>query len=456
MTGTGAPHRETLVLSMAIRPIEFNSRVLDIDKQLTSDDLNYLKFLCEWEMPETAGKIENVRSGQDLFKLLTDKGKLSPENHCYLGSLLKSIGREVLVERCIVATIGETEAESAEAKATGAAPDSVRYIFAQYLVKVAQSLLSRDLNQLKFLLCQKLQVPHHRITSPTELFLELRRQTLLDEYRTKTLQDALCDIKRLDLVHEINKYLEITHQQVYDAMLQEKIMERIRELEKEFLKLTNSIEDKLRNDNVSIEVMTRQFRSLPPSLKRQQQGDDKFSDIRQRVLKSTTIKELFDNLTELKYWSFMNPDILTHVVQDFKSLHFDIAIYQSKLLAFKQSTKVKDVVGLEFLLPDYYVEVTIKVREGWREKTLCEAEKSVETLLIRLGYQYTKVGGWQSVNHGCVELVVIFLTHTINVSTLGGKELFDTCNASGIISITIDQTTVYTEDQVVSVKVYAV
>lgn len=112
------------------------------------------------------------------------------------------------------------------------------------------------------------------------------------------------------------------------------------------------------------------------------------------------------------------------------------------------------MIGLEFLLPDYYMEVRIKVK-GWKEKTILDAEKSIRNLFVRHNYQPSVIGihTWQSVNPGCMELVLVLLEH-IDVNAVARKELFDECNANGVTSIIINQTTVYyREDVITSVKV---
>jgi hypothetical protein len=91
-----------------------------------------------------------------------------------------------------------------------------------------------------------------------------------------------------------------------------------------------------------------------------------------------------------------------------EKVHVDVALYESKLLSFKTKTKVKDLMGLQFLdlLPNFYMELIVKVR-GWQEKTIIDAEKSVCTLLVRAGYRDPKLGGLQSMKQGCIELTYI-------------------------------------------------
>jgi hypothetical protein len=48
-----------------------------LSQKLSTDDIEYLKFLCEWVIPQSTRRMEGVRSGVDLFKLLQDEAKLS-------------------------------------------------------------------------------------------------------------------------------------------------------------------------------------------------------------------------------------------------------------------------------------------------------------------------------------------------------------------------------------------
>lgn len=466
----------------------FNSCLADMSRELSGDDLEYLKFLCEWEMPEAAGSIEKIKTGSDLFMLLENLGKLSHDNHHFLERIMTSIGREVLIltfrRRLGLAVNQQSNQHANDVVAQLTTNENVSYLFAECLVKVARSLLSREVRELHFLLRPTLQVAEDRVLSPTQLFLKLRRQLLLKEDDTKILQEKLCEIKRCDLVATINDFLKMTEQQPYSipaeqtqaaqslqysatpqqsqsiatgagvATLQEHIKEDIRELEKEFFDLTNTVEDVLTNSNISLEVVMRRFRMMPYSLRRQHQSDDNYSAIRRRALDSATFKQFFNNLTELKYWSYMTPEILTYIIQDVKDVHFDVAVYESKLLAFKERTKLKDMIGLEFLLPDHYIEVRIKVR-GWQEKTILDAEKSIHNLFVRHTYQPSSIGvhTWHSVNPGSMELVLVLLEH-IDINAVAKKELFDECNANSVTSIIINQTTIYREDVITSVKVY--
>ena len=411
---------------------KFNSHLQQISQQLSRDDLEYLKFLCEWVIPESSRRMEGVRTGLDLFKLLVDEAKLSADKLAFLKWTFTTIRREHILFKILD---GYFVAEAAE-------PLSAPQRFAECLVEIAQSLTSHNMGELLFLFRGKLQFPAADWTPPpTQLFLELRKQLLLNETDVVTLRQALHEIRRLDLVSRIDTFPAPAE-----------VKQNIENLQEEFFALINNVEGSLKSNNISHEVIIARFRLLPESIRRQHQTDGTYAETRRRALESTTIKQLFDILTGLKYWNFLTPEILTHIVQDVKKVHLEIAVYESKLLNFKTKTKLKDLIGLQFLLPDLYVELSFKVRADWKEKTIDNAEKSVHNLLVRAGYQDPKLGGLQGVRQGCIELVYVLL-ESIDGSALYNRELFKTYEADGILSISINHVTVYSREGISSVKV---
>ena len=124
----------------------------------------------------------------------------------------------------------------------------------------------------------------------------------------------------------------------------------LRELEEKFYDLVIFIKDTLENSEVSLDTITRRFRMLPQSVRRQHETDENYKETRQKILDSKTIKKLFDNLTELKHWSYMTPDTLAHILKDVKidDVHKRIDEYKEKLLAFKANTKLRELVGISF------------------------------------------------------------------------------------------------------------
>uniref|UniRef100_A0A8D0BBJ7 FAS-associated death domain protein n=1 Tax=Salvator merianae TaxID=96440 RepID=A0A8D0BBJ7_SALMN len=66
-----------------------------ISNKLNSDELSNLKFLCRDHIGKK--KLEAVRSGIDLFSILLDQEKITPNNVEFLKSMFKTLNREDLL-----------------------------------------------------------------------------------------------------------------------------------------------------------------------------------------------------------------------------------------------------------------------------------------------------------------------------------------------------------------------
>ena len=64
---------------------------MSISNQLTSDDLNKMKFVLQDDLPKR--KLEGVQQPYQLFSLMMEAKLLSANNLTRLGELLKSTGR---------------------------------------------------------------------------------------------------------------------------------------------------------------------------------------------------------------------------------------------------------------------------------------------------------------------------------------------------------------------------
>ena len=193
----------------------------------------------------------------------------------------------------------------------------------------------------------------------------------------------------------------------------------LRELEEEFYDLVIFIEDTLENNKVSLNTITRRFRMLPQSVRRQHETDESYKEIRKSILNSKTTKELFDNLTELKHWNYMTPDTLAHIIQDVRidDIHKKIENYKDKLLAFKANTKLRELIGISFPVPDYCMELTMEV-EGWEDKTIQEVENRAVNIVRRAvcsGSPQVSLG-WKGVFPGSIKVTFI-LVESVKLTT---------------------------------------
>ena len=214
------------------------------------------------------------------------------------------------------------------------------------------------------------------------------------------------------------------------------ITSTLTELEKEFLELVIFVEATIESsDDVGINTITRRFSMLPQSIKRRQETDENYRETRQRILNSTTIKELFDSLTELKHWSYMTPEVLAHIVQDVKSddVHQKIEKYKKKLSTFKANTKLRDLIDISFPVPDYCIELTMEV-EGWEDKTIEGVEKMAVNLMRNATHDQNVHLGWKKVTTGSLKITFI-LTESIKI---GADITLEDLKKSGVVRVQID------------------
>ena len=151
---------------------------------------------------------------------------------------------------------------------------------------------------------------------------------------------------------------------------------------------------------------------LPQSIKRRHQTDEIYKEARQKILDSKTMKKLFDNLTQLKHWNYMMLDTLAHILKgvEIHDVQKKIDEYKEKLMAFKANTKLKELIGISFPVPDYCMELTMEV-EGWEDKTIQEVENRAVNIVRRAAYSgSTQVSlGWKGVSPGSIKVIFILV-----------------------------------------------
>ena len=212
------------------------------------------------------------------------------------------------------------------------------------------------------------------------------------------------------------------------------VMLTLQELEEEFLKLVMFTENTLENSKVNLNTIIRRFSMLPQSVKRQHETDENYIETRRRILDSETVKKFFDNLTELKHWNYMMPDTLSHILKDVKldDVHKKINEYKTKLMAFKTNTKLRELIGISFPVPDYCMELTVVVK-GWEDKTIQEVENRAVNIVRRATYSGSPHVslGWKGVNPGSIKVTFIPM-ETVKLIL---ENLFE---ENGVISIQVD------------------
>ena len=212
----------------------------------------------------------------------------------------------------------------------------------------------------------------------------------------------------------------------------------LKELEEEFYQAVTNIESILKINEVEINILTSRFRMLPQHIRKRYEADENYIATRKKILDSKTTKELFDNLTILKHWSYMMPETLEYILKDVNidAIHQIIDKYTRKLKFFKENTKLRELIGAEFPVPDYCMELTMEV-EGWEDKTIQEVENKAKILLQRAVYDGQAVGlGWKRVNTGSVTLTFIVMKDI--KPTVDNEKLSQVCKVEGVVSIQID------------------
>ena len=214
----------------------------------------------------------------------------------------------------------------------------------------------------------------------------------------------------------------------------------LQKLEEDFYQLVKDVETVLEDKNVKLRLITRRFSMLPQSIKRRlNENDKRYTEIKHRILDSSTIKKLFDNLTDLKHWNFMMPDTLAHIIKDIDipDIHTRIEEYNEKLLTFKMNTKLADLLGIRFPIPDYCIELSEKV-EGWEDKTILEAEGAICTAIHpKMSFRLT------SVYPGSMKLGFVLLKAVNHISLDNISMSLAAGIYTGVISIELEGDVLY-------------
>lgn len=85
---------------------KFKTVLLDISDQLSEDQLDKLKYLCQDEIGKR--RTETIDSGIKLFDALYERGKLGEDNTELLGHLLTQIRRDDLLQKLNTFVNGST------------------------------------------------------------------------------------------------------------------------------------------------------------------------------------------------------------------------------------------------------------------------------------------------------------------------------------------------------------
>lgn len=189
---------------------KFRKALLRISNELRKKDFEYIKFLCEDDVPKS--KMEHIISGIDLFNALEERGKISEKNLGLLVKILATIPRYDLIQ--FLREEGFVIPTQVTSPMTH---NSQMFLFRECLVKIADRLHLENVDALIFILQQELQVSRDTLSSTMELFKLMMQRQIITATNLKELHHALWALDRYDLVRLIHDYLIATGQELYSA-----------------------------------------------------------------------------------------------------------------------------------------------------------------------------------------------------------------------------------------------
>ena len=73
-----------------IKNAKFNRFLLEIADEITNDQFDMMKFLCEDDLPK--GRLDSIENPREFLNFLRIRGKIGPDDVSYLVSLLEDTG----------------------------------------------------------------------------------------------------------------------------------------------------------------------------------------------------------------------------------------------------------------------------------------------------------------------------------------------------------------------------
>ncbi|NXG71460.1 CASP8 protein, partial [Baryphthengus martii] len=182
---------------------DFQKLLFNISEALVTNELAALKFLSLEHIP--LRKLEAIQNAQDFFEALREKGMIGAGNLSLLKELFYRIGRIDL----LAAHLGSSREEMwRELQIPGRAQVSA---YRQLLYGIAEDLTQRDVQNVKFLLQEK--IPKNKLqdnASMLKVLLEMEKNGIIKEDDLEVLKDILkgfrADIKKkIDIYEEKKK-----------------------------------------------------------------------------------------------------------------------------------------------------------------------------------------------------------------------------------------------------------
>lgn len=188
------------------KQLVFRKLLFRLGEQLSSQDLEYLRFLCKGTI--RASRMEKCLSATELFEALSERGKLSSGDLSYLAQILTSIGKQSLLR--------ELQAERFPFSAQCV---DENYQLQECLVKIAQDLSSPEVGKLSYIIKASLgHISLDKIYTAIQLFQILQQRQVITVTNLKPLCQALVEIGRRDLTSLVNSYQQFAGSSDYDCI----------------------------------------------------------------------------------------------------------------------------------------------------------------------------------------------------------------------------------------------
>ena len=186
--------------------MNFRVTLLRVNEQLSSQQLENLKFLSRTVIPNA--HMDRIRQSLDLFDVLEQRGKLSPNNIDFLRMLLES------------ADCSDALRELQYIPSRGSEQEDQEFHFRKCLLRIAVELSSVEFDNLKFTLKERLQQSTDRIYSATHLFQLLIQRQIVTSTDLRALYELLFNMGRKDLSEVVNRYMLDIGRQPYQMFHQ--------------------------------------------------------------------------------------------------------------------------------------------------------------------------------------------------------------------------------------------
>ncbi|XP_078142376.1 caspase-8 [Centroberyx gerrardi] len=159
--------------------MDFQKRLLQVGEALGEDDTHALVFLCTELLNRD---LSSLQSAKDLFSLLMDRGLLSAQQQDLLADLLSTINRHDLVRKHGLSN------QILSATRSHISP------YRKLLYKLSEDINGKDLEDIKFLLKEKL--PRRKLEKLTtlEVFLEMERNLLFSSTDLDFLEEIITHV----------------------------------------------------------------------------------------------------------------------------------------------------------------------------------------------------------------------------------------------------------------------